>query len=127
MTVKVLDKNDSPPSFGDEPLSFTVSEDLLARRRIATFQANDPDTIGNISYSLVSGGDDKFSLDATTGQLSLQDTLDRETKSQYKLTVRADDGVQHTDTQVFIQVSPIQLLFCSAHFGNLDYIIGKRS
>lgn len=102
--VTVLDKNDSPPSFGDSPLHYTVSEDMLAGRRIAILKATDPDTPGTLTYSIVGGDDNKFTLDAATGHLSLQDTLDRETKSQYDLTVRADDGVQHTDTTVFIEV-----------------------
>lgn len=102
--VTVLDKNDSPPSFGDSPLRFTVSEDMLAGRRIAVLMATDPDTPGTLTYSIVGGDDNKFTLDAATGHLSLQDTLDRETKSEYDLTVRADDGVQHTDTTVYIEV-----------------------
>ncbi|XP_063865139.1 LOW QUALITY PROTEIN: cadherin-related tumor suppressor-like [Scylla paramamosain] len=103
--VTVLDKNDSPPSFGDSPLRFTVSEDMLAGRRIAVLMATDPDTPGTLTYSIVGGDDNKFTLDAATGHLSLQDTLDRETKSEYDLTVRADDGVQHTDTTVYIEVT----------------------
>ena len=102
--VTVLDKNDSPPSFGDSPLRFTVSEDMLAGRRIAVLMATDPDTPGTLTYSIAGGDDNKFTLDAATGHLSLQDTLDRETKSEYELTVRADDGVQHTDTTVYIEV-----------------------
>lgn len=102
--VTVLDKNDSPPSFGESPLRFTVSEDMLAGRQIATLRASDPDTLGTLTYSLVDGDDNKFTLDASTGQLSLQDTLDRETKSEYQLTVRADDGEQHTDTTIYIEV-----------------------
>ena len=106
-----MDKNDSPPTFGEKPLKFTVSEDLLAGRLIATLKAEDPDTIGNITYSLVSGDDQKFTLDGITGKLSLHDTLDRETKSSYKLIVRAGDGIQKTDTTVHIEVSIIFFYF----------------
>ena len=103
--MTILDKNDSPPSFGSIPLKFNVSEDLLVGRKIAVIQATDPDTIGKIQYSLVSGHDDKFSLEPTTGYLSPKGTLDRENKSLYKLTVRADDGTQYTDTIVSVEVS----------------------
>ncbi|XP_064092540.1 cadherin-related tumor suppressor-like [Macrobrachium nipponense] len=103
--VTVQDKNDSPPSFGDLPLRFTVSEDMLAGRQIATIKATDPDTLGTLTYSLVDGDDNRFALDAETGSLSLQETLDRETKSEYELTVRADDGEQHTDTTIYIKVT----------------------
>nr|XP_053626967.1 cadherin-related tumor suppressor-like [Cherax quadricarinatus] len=78
---------------------------MLAGRWIATLRATDPDTLGTITYSLVGGDDNKFTLDAATGHLSLQDTLDRETKSEYQLTVRADDGQQHTDTTIYFEVT----------------------
>lgn len=116
MRVSVLDKNDSPPSFGESPLRYTVSEDMLAGRRIATLRATDPDTLGTLTYSLVDGDDNKFTLDAASGHLSLQDTLDRETKSQYHLTVRADDGQQHTDTTIYIEVGTLSSYTLLYHY-----------
>lgn len=83
---------------------YTVSEDHQAGRKIATLSASDPDTIGTLIYSLVTGDDGKFSLDQATGLLSLKETLDRETKELYELLVRANDGVQFTDTTVHIKV-----------------------
>ncbi|KAA0187706.1 hypothetical protein HAZT_HAZT002488 [Hyalella azteca] len=103
--VTILDQNDSPPSFRDMPRRYTVSEDHQAGRRVATITASDSDILGTLSYSLVSGDDGKFSLDETTGHLSLRETLDRETKDLYELVVRASDAVQHTDTTVYIQVT----------------------
>lgn len=104
----MLDKNDSPPVFRDEPIVFTVSEDLSPGHTVGTIRATDPDTIGSLSYALISviGGDDrKFTLDKNSGILKLIDTLDREMKDVYKLSVRVSDGVQNTDTIVSIQVS----------------------
>ncbi|GJQ86643.1 ft [Trypoxylus dichotomus] len=103
--VTVKDKNDSPPSFSDTPLKFSVSEDLSPGLYVATIKANDPDTLGQLQYSLISGSDNHFALDPDTGVLTLVDPLDRETKELYKLTVRASDGIQSTDTTVVIQVS----------------------
>lgn len=105
--ITVLDKNDSPPSFKDTPLEYSVSEDLGAGQPVATLKAEDPDTIGQLEYSLISGGDGHFNLDKQFGVLKLVDSLDRETKDVYKLTVRASDGIQHTDTIVTVQVSLI--------------------
>lgn len=101
----MLDKNDSPPVFRDEPILFTVSEDLSPGHTVGTIKASDPDTIGTLGFALIGGDDKKFILDKNSGILKLIDTLDRETKDLYKLTVRVSDGVQHTDTFVSIQVN----------------------
>ncbi|CAG9832223.1 unnamed protein product [Diabrotica balteata] len=103
--ITVLDKNDSPPSFKDAPLHFSVSEDLGPGQSIATIKAEDPDTIGTLDYSLLKGDDGKFSLDKTSGVLRLIDSLDRETKDVYKLLVRCSDGNQFTDTIVSIETN----------------------
>lgn len=103
--LNVLDKNDSPPVFRDEPIVFTVSEDLSPGHTVGTIRATDPDTIGSLSYALIGGDDKKFTLDKNSGILKLIDTLDRETKEVYKLSVRVSDGVQNTDTIVSVQVS----------------------
>lgn len=102
--LNVLDKNDSPPVFRDEPIVFTVSEDLSPGHSVGTIRATDQDTIGSLSFALIGGDDKKFTLDKNSGILKLIDTLDRETKEVYKLNVRVSDGVQNTDTIVSIQV-----------------------
>lgn len=91
--------------FRDEPIVFTVSEDLSPGHTVGTIRATDPDTIGTLSYALIGGDDRKFTLDKSSGILKLIDTLDRESKEVYKLSVRVSDGVQNTDTIVSIQVS----------------------
>lgn len=60
-----------------------------------------------MTYTLVSGDDGKFTLDSTKGILTLQDTLNRESQSQYKLTIKADDGEQFTETVIIVKVSKI--------------------
>lgn len=49
-------------------------------------------------------GTQQFQLHPTTGQLTLAEALDRETKEKYVLRVRADDGLQHRDIVLNIQV-----------------------
>ncbi|XP_011183876.2 cadherin-related tumor suppressor [Zeugodacus cucurbitae] len=105
VTVKVLDKNDSPPVFRDTPLSFNVSEDLGAGHHIATIRASDPDTLGSLTFSLIGGGDEKFLLEPETGRLYLKDALDRELKDKYVLQLRVADGVQSTDTTAEVLVT----------------------
>lgn len=115
--VTVMDKNDSPPTFRDLPSSYMVSEDLGTGQLVATIKASDPDTIGKLEYSLISGDDGKFLLEKYQGTLKLLDTLDRETKDLYKLVIRVTDGVQFTETTIAVQVS---------HRFLMDFIISTK-
>lgn len=114
--VKIVDKNDSPPVFRDDNLVISVSEDLIIGQPITTVVATDLDKTGTITYTLVSGDDGKFTLDSSKGFLTLRDTLNRESRSQYKLTVRADDGEQFTETIVVIKVRLVEISKTSFYF-----------
>jgi protocadherin Fat 4 len=103
--VKVIDRNDSPPVFRESNQIISVSEDLQIGQSITTLTATDLDTLGMITYSLVAGDDGKFALESSRGLLTLRDSLDRETRSEYKLVVRADDGEQYSETTVVIKVT----------------------
>jgi len=117
--VTVLDKNDVAPTWGPGPWNFQVSEEAPLNTVITVLKAYDPDTIGTLTYTLVpnyhrpgdrgvsadnDGTQSQFKLHPTTGQLSLAEALDRETKERYVLKVRADDGLQHRDIVLHIQV-----------------------
>lgn len=101
----ILDKNDSPPEFKNIPPAYLASEDLAPGQLIATIVAEDPDTIGTITYSLQTEESTPFSLNAQNGQLTLKEPLDRETISEYQVIIRADDGMQFTDVTIVVQVS----------------------
>ncbi|CAH0406955.1 unnamed protein product [Chilo suppressalis] len=103
--VVILDKNDSPPEFKNIPPSYMVSEDLAPGQLIATITAEDPDTIGTLTYSIQNDEPTPFTLDSQTGELTLSDPLDRETTAAYQVTVRADDGMQYTDVTIIVQVT----------------------
>lgn len=101
----MLDKNDSPPVFKDMASSLSVSEELAVGQTVTTIKAVDPDTLGQLTYSLVSGDDTKrFQLDSVTGELRLKEPLDRETADTYKVKVRASDGLQFQETTLTIKV-----------------------
>lgn len=100
-----MDRNDSPPTFQESSLHFSVSEDMAAGQEVAVLRATDADSPGPLTYTLVSGDEGKFEVDPSTGSLRLKDALDRETKDLYRLHVKASDGVQSTETIVTIQVS----------------------
>ncbi|XP_074100856.1 cadherin-related tumor suppressor fat [Cotesia typhae] len=124
--VTVLDKNDVAPSWGPGPWRFEVSEEAPPNTIVTVLKAQDPDTIGNLRYSLITspkispndynyedpyspasdrGIESQFRLDPINGQLRLVEALDRETREKYVLRVRADDGLQHTDINLVIQVT----------------------
>lgn len=104
MRVKVIDRNDSPPVFREDNLVISVSEDLVIGQPIITLTATDLDTLEVITYSLVSGDEGKFALDSSKGLLTLRNPLDREIRSEYKLTIRADDGEQFSETILTVKV-----------------------
>ncbi|XP_058790848.1 cadherin-related tumor suppressor [Phymastichus coffea] len=104
--VNVLDKNDVAPSWGSGPWRFEISEDAPANTIVAMLKAHDPDSIGTLKYSIVPPSKSlPFRLDSVTGQLRLGESLDRETKQNYILSVRADDGLQQTDVTLAIAVT----------------------
>lgn len=114
MEVIILDKNDSPPEFKNIPPAYFMSEDLAPGQRIAEITAEDPDTIGSITYSIKNMEPIPFMLDSQTGALTLKDPLDRETVAEYQVIIRADDGVQFTDVTVTVQVR----VYYYKHFNN---------
>lgn len=106
----ILDKNDSPPEFKNIPPAYFASEDLAPGQLIATITAEDPDTIGTITYSIETEEPTPFVLNGQNGQLTLKEPLDRETISEYRVVIRADDGVQSTHATVVIQVSHTKVI-----------------
>lgn len=120
----MLDKNDVAPFWAPGPWIFDVSEEAPPGTVVTILKAQDPDTIGSLRYTIVSPSqksvideedqsandvegtevERQFRLDAVTGQLRLAEALDRETKEKYIVRVRADDGIQHTDINLIVQV-----------------------
>ena len=98
------DKNDSPPVFTSPRRELVVTEDLPPGSEVARFTASDADTLGRVRFSLVHGDAETFRLQPETGALVLLRALDRETRDQYSLTVRASDGEQDTDQTFTLQV-----------------------
>jgi hypothetical protein len=69
-------------------------------------EARDPDANTILMFSLVSGMDDKFSIDSGTGQIRVAKTLDFETKASYSIVVRAtDNGVPQKYCQNTVTVT----------------------
>ncbi|XP_033953238.1 protocadherin Fat 3a isoform X4 [Pseudochaenichthys georgianus] len=113
--VEVVDVNENlyAPYFSQFALTVSVKENARIGTTLLQVTAEDEDTgrDGEIQYSIRDGsGLGRFSIDEETGVIYTTDTLDRETKDSYWLTVYASDhGVvpQFATIEVFVQVEDV--------------------
>ncbi|XP_019645840.1 PREDICTED: protocadherin Fat 4-like [Branchiostoma belcheri] len=97
VTVSVLDLNDNTPNFTQPSYSVTIEENLSQGTSILTVSATDEDsgTNADITYSISSSstlGLQFYSIDATSGQISVKEANDRETLDFVQMYVVATDG-----------------------------------
>ena len=72
---------------------------------ILTVVANDPDNIGPVQYSIVSGNEDGFfSMDSSSGNISLLHN-DGSIRGQYRLTVSANDQTCTDGSFALVEIS----------------------
>jgi len=94
VTVLVMDVNDNTPTFqeSERQVFISVREGEDINQPLLTITASDADDSlnGDILYELT-GHDGVFSIDVSTGTISLATTLDRETTDIYTLVVVARD------------------------------------
>ena len=85
--------DNTAPEFDDElPLTLEVAENTEAGTDLGIpFTASDNDG-DSLTYLLEGADRHAFAIDAQSGQLSTVAPLDRESKADYTLTLRADDG-----------------------------------
>ena len=104
--VTVDDINDNEFSFTNlfRP---TIPENSPIGADVITITISDLDIVNNIRYSISSDDSSDFVIDPVTGKISVNSTLDRETKSQYQLIVSAEDESYVRDTTVTIVISDI--------------------
>lgn len=111
VTVRVTTGNLNPPVI-DSGLSFSVSEAAADGASVGTVTAADPDSGSTLSNWTIVGGnaDGVFSLNATTGQLTVVDrtSLNFETTDRYTLLLQVSDGV-HTSAVESIAVSVVDV------------------
>uniref|UniRef100_A0A672H9V7 FAT atypical cadherin 3a n=1 Tax=Salarias fasciatus TaxID=181472 RepID=A0A672H9V7_SALFA len=113
--VEVVDVNENlyAPYFSHFALSGLIKENARIGTTLLQVTANDDDggRDGEIQYSIRDGsGLGRFAIDEETGVIYTTDSLDRETKDSYWLTVYASDhGVvpQFTTIEVFVQVDDV--------------------
>jgi len=86
--------------------SAAQSEGLSTGTTIAT--SSNSNAEGTVTYSLTDA-DNKFSIDSSTGEVTLASALDYETKTSHEFTITATDGVTTTSETFTLSVSDLKI------------------
>lgn len=107
--IEIADKNDHPPLFQKgEYVADELPEDANLNSVVIEVSANDKDTASQITYTIVSGNiGDAFKIESSTGTIKVNKPLDYETLTEYKLGVRAFDGIYQANTNVTIRLKNV--------------------
>ena len=103
ITVNVHDVNE-PPHLDDKVIS--VSEDTKVLTVIDTVKGTDPDKNTTLVYKTVGGDSDVFDVNHR-GEVYVKDTLDYETKKEYKILVEVTDGEYRDTATITINVTNV--------------------
>ncbi|XP_067670754.1 protocadherin Fat 4-like [Haliotis asinina] len=97
VTLVLNDVNDHDPDFGSPSYTANVAENSPNGTSVLLITATDADSskFGMGTYSF-QRSEDKFAINATSGEVYVTGLLDRETKSAYSITVQATDLGQRT-------------------------------
>ena len=118
INVVVRDKCDEPPTFTTSRYTPSVFEDAMPDHHIVTVEATDADSraLCPLAYTITrvceiktgesactSTQGEPFVLDSESGRLTLlQEELDRETITEYQVTVQATDNEQSSATATVV-------------------------
>uniref|UniRef100_UPI00398EB0C5 protocadherin Fat 1a isoform X2 n=1 Tax=Pristiophorus japonicus TaxID=55135 RepID=UPI00398EB0C5 len=105
VTIHVIDVNDCPPVFVQDLYEMPLLVPTYKGVKVTVVNATDADSGSNadLIYSIIDGNiGEKFSIDAKTGLISVQNTT--HLRSRYELTVRASDGRFSSTTSVRINI-----------------------
>ena len=91
--VNVLDANDNPPMFSDTPYAVTVAEDRTGGYVFFSVNATDDDSGANaeLEFRLVDGFNETFSINPSTGEVSVTGTLHKATQDRYEFEIFVND------------------------------------
>jgi hypothetical protein len=106
ITILLTNANDNSPQVTGN--SFSVLENRDQGTLVGVpIQATDLDG-DELSFSILDGNiDDAFTVDSSSGQISVAGGLDFETLNQYLLSVEVSDGELSDTTSVIIQISDL--------------------
>lgn len=108
MDVYVIDKNDNPPIFTTHFVA-SINENSPIGTEVLRITSTDKDIGSNTlhSYKLSNQEKQKFSINASSGVVTVHEALDTEENSQHTLTVEAYDGAYEATTTISIDVKDV--------------------
>ena len=109
VNITVTDVNDNTPVFDSSLYTCNVPETTTKGSVICSVSASDLDggVNGDIVFTIVQTDSPNFSIDASTGELTLQTAIDYEQTDVHQLTVKASDKgrpAKYTTCEVIINV-----------------------
>ena len=126
ITVAIVDENDSPPVFSSSRYSGAVLENLLSGTSVLQVNATDMDigTNAEITYSIVSSlPAAHFEVHQSSGIISTNQALDRESIDTYVLILMAvDGGLPQNTATVEVVVSILDANDHAPEFTNTPYV-----
>ena len=94
VVISISDENDNSPVFNPTHYNISISETTAVRRKLLRIHAEDRDSTSNgaLNYFIESGNENStFSMNNSTGFLSLSSELDHEKESRYCLIISVTD------------------------------------
>jgi hypothetical protein len=120
-TVSITDTN---LSLSASLASAAQSEGLSTGTTIAT--SSNSNAEGTVTYSLTDA-DNKFSIDSSTGEVTLANALDYETKTSHEFTITATDGVTTTSETFTLSVSDLKINTLAVTLANSGAALAESS
>ena len=103
LQLTVLSDNDPPVS--PESISYTINENVPSGTKVGGIPVSDVDS-PTLTFSLVDIGPfNHFQLNPSTGDITVNGSIDFESTSHYEMTAHVSDGYSHSSTLVNIYVA----------------------
>ncbi|XP_071485882.1 protocadherin Fat 4-like [Diadema antillarum] len=97
VTLLITGSNNFAPVFDYQTFPASVSENVVGAEIITVHAMDDDNGInGEIRYSLTAADDDLFSVDETSGLITVIGSLDREVSQQHQVKVVAQDSALYS-------------------------------
>jgi len=121
LTVSITDVN---LSLSASLASAAQSEGISTGTSIATSSSSNAE--GTVTYSLTDA-DNKFSIDSSTGEVTLANALDYETKTSHEFTITVTDGVTTTSETFTLSVSDLKINTLAVTLANSGAALAESS
>ena len=126
LTINVDNLNDNAPNFESSSYRKVIPEDIYIGETVLDVWARDLDTGSNadIPYNIInnSGVNSAFAIGQSSGSITMDKHLDRETVQQYSLTVQASDSASPPKTgQATVRITVTDVNDCVPQFLKREY------